>query len=76
MGLLPLFLKHQHHFIRQSSIFFFEKLNFILPHASVDIHGGKDDGSGWLADWDDLGGVWWDSLSAKDELWKACCELG
>ena len=37
---------------------------------------GIKDGSDWLEEWDDVGGVWWDSLSVDDELWKACWELG
>ena len=47
-----------------------------LPDGSVGINGGKGDRSGWIEEWDDVGGVWWDSLSVEDELWKACWELG
>ena len=32
--------------------------------------------SNWLEEWDDVGGVWWDSLSVEDELWKVCWVLG
>ena len=34
------------------------------------------DGSDWLEEWDDVGDMWWDSLSVEDELWKASWELG
>ena len=37
---------------------------------------GIGDGSDWLEEWDDVGGVWRDSLSVENELWKACWELG
>ena len=40
------------------------------------INGDEDDGSDWLEEWDGIGGVWWDSFSVEDELWKACSELG
>ena len=42
----------------------------------LDDSVGIKDGSDWLEEWDDVGGVWWDSLSVEDELWKVCWELG
>ena len=46
-----------------------------LLESSGGINGGKDDGSDWLEDWNDVCGAWWDSLSVEDELWKKCWEL-